>query len=98
MLFKALCFPYQLWEIAPEKHRPGRVEHTVGWPLVSGASKLNEFFLGVHLFTSFQGLDKPSSKLRHEENEGVKETPRTLLILCAKLLLCPLCFFFITSA
>lgn len=23
----------ELWEIAPEKHRPGRVEHTVGWPL-----------------------------------------------------------------
>nr|CAG4638291.1 EOG090X0279 [Cyclestheria hislopi] len=23
----------ELWEIDPAKHRPGRVEHTVGWPL-----------------------------------------------------------------
>ncbi|XP_020619828.1 electron transfer flavoprotein-ubiquinone oxidoreductase, mitochondrial-like [Orbicella faveolata] len=23
----------ELWEVAPEKHHPGRVEHTVGWPL-----------------------------------------------------------------
>lgn len=23
----------ELWEIAPEKHRPGRVIHTIGWPL-----------------------------------------------------------------
>ncbi|CAG9766451.1 unnamed protein product [Ceutorhynchus assimilis] len=23
----------ELWEINPEKHRPGRVEHTIGWPL-----------------------------------------------------------------
>ncbi|KAK2717397.1 electron transfer flavoprotein-ubiquinone oxidoreductase, mitochondrial-like [Artemia franciscana] len=23
----------ELWEIQPEKHRPGRVEHTIGWPL-----------------------------------------------------------------
>ncbi|XP_076117636.1 electron transfer flavoprotein-ubiquinone oxidoreductase, mitochondrial-like [Mytilus galloprovincialis] len=22
----------ELWEIDPEKHRPGRVEHTIGWP------------------------------------------------------------------
>ncbi|XP_046373514.2 electron transfer flavoprotein-ubiquinone oxidoreductase, mitochondrial-like [Haliotis rufescens] len=22
----------ELWEVEPEKHRPGRVEHTVGWP------------------------------------------------------------------
>lgn len=55
--------------------------------------KTQWIFLGGHLFTSFQGLDKPSSKLRLEENKGVKETPRTLLILCAKLLLSPLCFF-----
>ena len=24
----------ELWEIDPAKHRPGQVEHTVGWPLV----------------------------------------------------------------
>ncbi|CAH3125980.1 unnamed protein product [Pocillopora meandrina] len=23
----------ELWEVAPDKHHPGRVEHTVGWPL-----------------------------------------------------------------
>jgi len=23
----------EIWEIAPEHHRPGRVEHTMGWPL-----------------------------------------------------------------
>ena len=23
----------ELWEVAPEKHKPGLVEHTVGWPL-----------------------------------------------------------------
>lgn len=25
----------ELWEVAPEKHRPGRVQHTFGWPLDS---------------------------------------------------------------
>ena len=25
----------ELWEIDPAKHEPGKVEHTVGWPLVS---------------------------------------------------------------
>ena len=24
----------ELWEVDPTLHRPGRVEHTVGWPLV----------------------------------------------------------------
>lgn len=24
----------EIWEIEPEKHKPGTVEHTVGWPLV----------------------------------------------------------------
>lgn len=24
----------ELWEVSPENHHPGRVEHTVGWPLV----------------------------------------------------------------
>ncbi len=23
----------ELWEISPSKHQPGRVEHSVGWPL-----------------------------------------------------------------
>jgi electron-transferring-flavoprotein dehydrogenase len=25
----------ELWEVVPEKHRPGRIVHTVGWPLDS---------------------------------------------------------------
>lgn len=25
----------ELWEVDPALHKPGRVEHTVGWPLVS---------------------------------------------------------------
>ncbi len=30
-----LCvFPFQLWEVEPSKHKPGHVEHTVGWPVV----------------------------------------------------------------
>lgn len=30
----------ELWEVDPSLHSPGRVEHTVGWPLVSIASIL----------------------------------------------------------
>lgn len=27
----------ELWQVQPENHHPGRIEHTVGWPLpVSG--------------------------------------------------------------
>ena len=29
----------ELWEINPEFHKPGTVEHTIGWPLVSASSK-----------------------------------------------------------
>lgn len=25
----------EIWEVKPEVHLPGRVEHSVGWPLVS---------------------------------------------------------------
>jgi len=25
----------ELWEIDPAKHRPGYIEHTIGWPLVN---------------------------------------------------------------
>lgn len=25
----------EIWEVKAENHSPGRVEHTVGWPLVS---------------------------------------------------------------
>lgn len=27
-------FLLQLWEVEPSKHKPGHVEHTLGWPLV----------------------------------------------------------------
>ena len=23
----------ELWQVEPEKHHPGRIEHTVGWPM-----------------------------------------------------------------
>ena len=25
---------FQLWEVEPSKHKPGHVEHTIGWPVV----------------------------------------------------------------
>lgn len=28
----------ELWELDPKKHIPGYIEHTFGWPLVSGES------------------------------------------------------------
>ena len=24
----------ELWQVQPEKHNPGLIEHTVGWPLL----------------------------------------------------------------
>src|ERR1700758_5114968 len=36
----------ELWQVAPEKHRPGLVQHTVGWPLdnrTGGGSFLYHF-------------------------------------------------------
>ena len=26
----------ELWQVQPEKHKPGTIEHTVGWPLPVG--------------------------------------------------------------
>ena len=34
----------ELWEVKPENHHPGRVEHGLGWPLVS-VRKWLEIFL-----------------------------------------------------
>ena len=34
----------ELWEIDPKKHRPGYIEHTMGWPLVLFSSKNQELF------------------------------------------------------
>lgn len=75
MLFKALCFSYQLWEIAPEKHRPGRVEHTVGWPLVSGASRLNEFFLVFIYLQASKVLTSQVQNSNMKETKGWKRPP-----------------------
>lgn len=35
--FSLLPIFSKLWEVEPSKHKPGFVEHTVGWPLVSDA-------------------------------------------------------------
>lgn len=43
----------ELWEVKPENHHPGRIEHTVGWPLdkwVFFPSSLLSFFF-LHLFS-----------------------------------------------
>ena len=42
----------ELWEVAPEKHKPGRVQHTLGWPLqdrIGGGSF--EYHYGANLVT-----------------------------------------------
>lgn len=31
----------EVWEVKPEVHEPGKVEHTIGWPLVS---RINAYF------------------------------------------------------
>ncbi|XP_008486774.2 LOW QUALITY PROTEIN: electron transfer flavoprotein-ubiquinone oxidoreductase, mitochondrial-like, partial [Diaphorina citri] len=31
----------EVWEVKPELHKPGRVEHTIGWPLVSVCMPMN---------------------------------------------------------
>lgn len=33
----------ELWEVDPAKHKPGYVEHTVGWPLVYSNSNFFKF-------------------------------------------------------
>ena len=45
-LFFPSSYP-QLWEVDPSKHRPGQVEHTVGWPLVSGTLYIAQLCLLV---------------------------------------------------
>ena len=42
----------ELWEVKPENHKPGRAQHTLGWPLannVGGGSF--EYHYGAHLVT-----------------------------------------------
>lgn len=45
----------EVWEIDPAKHSPGRVEHTVGWPLVCYNLKqiFNNKFLAVTTIMHF---------------------------------------------
>ena len=56
----------ELWSVRPEVHRPGRIEHTVGWPLpvsLTIATKgtyindISQLGSGVHLLfdTRFKG-------------------------------------------
>jgi hypothetical protein len=39
----------ELWQIEPEKHVPGKVEHTVGWPLVSTVGHLYCHYFSLEL-------------------------------------------------
>jgi electron-transferring-flavoprotein dehydrogenase len=50
----------ELWEIPPEKHRPGLIEHTIGWPLDShtyGGSWLYHFGTNLMSYGFVVGLD-----------------------------------------
>lgn len=43
----------ELWEIDPSHHVPGRVEHTVGWPLVSkkcSSGQISSFHISLKTF------------------------------------------------
>ena len=40
----------ELWQVQPEKHEPGLVEHTVGWPLPVGPPTFNECVLRITTF------------------------------------------------
>lgn len=57
----------ELWEIDPEKHSPGKVEHTIGWPLESntyGGSFLYHLDEGPLVATGFVvGLDYQNTYL-----------------------------------
>ena len=41
----------ELWQVAPENHRPGRVEHSIGWPLV-GIWLTHHLWHFSHMFSS----------------------------------------------
>ncbi len=50
----------ELWEVPPETHKPGLVEHTIGWPLdraTYGGSFLYEFGANLVSFGFVVGLD-----------------------------------------
>ncbi|XP_011707614.1 PREDICTED: electron transfer flavoprotein-ubiquinone oxidoreductase, mitochondrial-like isoform X2 [Wasmannia auropunctata] len=71
----------EVWEIEPSKHRPGVVEHTVGWPLERGAYgeayfyHLNEetpqiatgFFMQ---YNTFYALEKEFKKIK--QHPGIR--------------------------
>jgi electron-transferring-flavoprotein dehydrogenase len=53
----------EIWKVRPEKHRPGRVIHTMGWPLqpdVFGGSWLYDLRDGMLSLGFVTGLDAPS--------------------------------------
>jgi len=53
----------EIWRVRPEKHKPGRVIHTMGWPLqpdVFGGSWLYDMRDGMLSLGFVTGLDAPS--------------------------------------
>ena len=70
----------ELWEIPAEKHRPGLIEHTIGWPLGSatyGGSFLYHFGNNLVSFGFVVGLDYRNPWLSpFEEMQRFKTHPR----------------------
>jgi electron-transferring-flavoprotein dehydrogenase len=69
----------ELWEIPPEKHRPGLVEHTFGWPLRSdtyGGSFVYHFGANLVSYGFVIGLDYSNPYLSpFEEMQRFKTHP-----------------------
>ena len=40
----------ELWELDPKNHKAGRVEHTIGWPLVNKLFLMIKFLSNKNLF------------------------------------------------
>ncbi|MEE2662267.1 MAG: electron transfer flavoprotein-ubiquinone oxidoreductase [Pseudomonadota bacterium] len=69
----------ELWEIKPERHFPGRVEHTIGWPLASdtyGGSFIYHLEDNLVSVGFVVGLDYPNPYLSpFEEFQRFKNHP-----------------------
>jgi electron-transferring-flavoprotein dehydrogenase len=69
----------ELWEVPPDVHRPGLVEHTIGWPLdraTYGGSFLYEFGANLVSFGFVVGLDYKNPWLNpFEEMQRFKTHP-----------------------
>jgi len=70
----------EVWEVAPEKHKPGRVLHTVGWPLSSdtyGGSFLYHMDNNLVVVGLVAGLDYKNPYLSpFEEMQRFKTHPK----------------------